>query len=361
MKTKTKERKTMTPKKTSRKKISRPKLPKKKSQPKTTTKKMSLGNPQQSPRKNVKKIDSSQWSIKSEIQKEGAKKIINLKGLIYGAKWTGKTHIGCSAFMQKKFETKKFIIPSHSPVRVLDCNHSAETIAIKDFEDEYKTGKIITIDAYINPATNKPIEDPIKRVAAVRKLITECIQFTDGCLIIDGFDSVERDAMYYIYRHYKMYEKEDGTLWYAEKTIQTKQGPRKQPEREVGGIIPRMYAPRNMQIRKITDKIVSLAIPVIIISHAHEEYNKITQEPTGKIISNIREFVEDDLDYVIYFENTENMKALKKNGKTTVVTETGRRITIHKNRFQKTKNPEIKIVEAPSFEFIDIFETLIDG
>ncbi len=185
-------------KKTTKKKMT---MPKRIVQSVSNTKTASL--PNLNSNASVKK---SRFSNQKARQQENKKARAYPKGLIFGEKWVGKTHIGCSAFEQKGYEDDTFIYPNHCPVYVIDCNYSADMIATKDFPTAYKNGDIIVVNAYIDDDGN-PITDPIKRVQSVRELIDELSQSGDGCLFIDGFDSVEKDAMVYIYRQFKIEER----------------------------------------------------------------------------------------------------------------------------------------------------------
>lgn len=322
----------------------------------TANKKTSPTKKSNKPTKSKRKLTSA-WKMRAEIQKEEGKSKEAPKGLIFGMKWVGKTHVGSSVFEQKALETEHYIFPSFSPARILDCNYSAKTIATKDFPKAYKNGDIIVIDAHIDPETNLHITDPIERVKAVRNLIKECYQFTDGSLIIDGWDSVEKDAMFYIYRQYKIFEKEDGTLWYKAKMDYDQRPPKKIPERPCYGIIPRFYGARNTQLRKILELILGLTIPVILICHAEEKWLK--DKATGVIGSNARDFIEDDMAFVIYIENLIEKENIKKMGITTIIEKTGRKVVFKKNRYQKGSNPEVKVITAKKFEFKDIFKELV--
>lgn len=310
------------------------------------------------PTQSRKKLTSA-WKMRAEIQKEEGKSRESPKGLIFGMKWVGKTHVACSIFEQIALETEHYIFPSFSPARILDCNYSAKTIATKDFPKAYKNGDVIVIDAHIDPETKLHITDPIKRVKAVRNLIKECYQFTDGSLVIDGWDSVEKDAMFYVYRQFKIFEKEDGTLWYKEKMDYDQRPPKKVPERPCISIIPRMYAPRNTQLRKILELILGLTIPVLLVCHAEEKWKN--NKATGIIGSNARDFIEDDMAFVIYMENIIGKENVKKMGITQIIEKTGRKVVFKKNRYQKGSNPEVKIITAKKFEFTDIFKELVGG
>lgn len=307
-------------------------------------------------------INSDVWGVKAEYQKKITKAKVSPKILIFAPKWTGKTHVGLSAVKQKRFESNNFIFPNFSPVRVIDCEQSADIIAGKDFTKEYKNGDIVIINPYIHPITGESINDPIERYGAVKSLIKSCNNFTDGCLVIDGFDQIEFDCKYYIYRRYSIYERSDGTLWYKEKKEYKNGGWKTVPEQPVGGIIPRMYGPRNDKIRSIMIVLKSVKIPVIMIAHDTAEYDKKTEKPTGKVISNLREFVEDDMDFMIYFENFTDKKVTPLPDGTSNVEEVEkRRLYAFKNRFQKGKSPRIVTEVKDSFEFADLFSIMING
>ncbi len=133
--------------------------------------------------------------------------------------------------------------------------------------------------------------------------------------------------------------------------------PKTEPPRPCYGIIPIMYAPRNNQLRAIMRKINNLQMPVIISSHSDYKYEN--NEATDQIISNLRPYIEDDMFYMVYVENIINKKTVKESGISKIIVESGRRMTIHKNRFQKGVKPDVRILNADKFEFADIFSFLI--
>jgi hypothetical protein len=298
------------------------------------------------------------WQKQRENQKENTLPIAP-KGLIYGDRWTGKTHLGCSAFRQGEFKSNIYNIKSFSPCRIIDCNYSATEIAMKDFNKEFLDGTITIIDANKDLITKEPLTDPIKRVENVRNLITACSSFTDGCLVIDGFDSIEKDCMFYIYRQFGFFVKPDGTLWKKASTSYQNGNQVTEPEHEQKGIVQRMYAPRNEQLRDILKKILNLSIPVLIIAHAEEEYKN--EKPTGKIISNLRNFIEDDMTFIVYVENVKEVYETQKAGIKQLDEVDRRKIYIQKNRYQKGSTPKVLVDTKDSFEFDDIFRLIMNG
>jgi hypothetical protein len=301
------------------------------------------------------------WQKIADVQKSATiKETIPIRIMLFGTRWTGKTHDAEDACNQPAVETDKFRFNSFKPARVIDCGHGAKTIALKDFPEQYKKGDLIVIQPFISD-DGKLIEDPIERFGRVRTLVRSCSNFVDGCVIIDEFDRIENDARYFIYRQYGIYEKENGELWYHEKVKYEERKKIVVPESRVGGIIPRMYGPRNEHMRTLMKDILMLRIPVILIAHEEAEYDKKTEEVTGKIISTAQTFVEDDMDLMIHLENVEITKSEKKGGGTNLVVELMRRATFRKNRFAPKGTSDILVVERKNFEFSDLFSIMLNG
>ncbi len=284
---------------------------------------------------------------------------VNPRILIFGDKWTGKTTIAESAGDISSFSIGNFVFPNFFPVRLIDCErNAAKIIANKTFSDQYTDGKILIIDPY-EDENGKYISDPIKRVQSVRSLIMMCREYNDGCLVIDGFDRIEIDCMHFIYRHFGMYEKDDGTIWKKEKKYKNNRGEwETDPEKPVGGITQKLYGPRTTNVHKIYDIVKSLSIPVIIISHETQKYDPLTDEPTGVVVSNLRPFIENDVDIIAYIENVKEQIQVLENGSPVIKDVVNRKITIVKNRFQKEKSPKQISINGECFTMKDIFSAI---
>jgi len=332
---------------------------------KSTKSKMSPSQLQVMKDSAVKFRGPSKWQKQALSQRE-----VNLisyypKFLIFGDVGTGKTHNISSAFQQSEFSGKRMHINSFKPMRIIDCNRSANLIANKDFEDGYMKGDVIIINPYVKQIEKEvdgksvivevPITDRIEKVKAVWNLIKECRSFSDGSLAIDGFDVIEKDCMVYVNQKFNMIEKDDGSLWkkgYDEKTNTP-------TEKRVNGILQFQYGPRNEKVRAILSDLSKLTIPVILTAHPQEKYEN--NEPTGIITSNLRSEVEDDMDCIIQFKNFDKITQKKVNGATVIVNEDMRKLMVKKNRFQKKGSPDARIIEKECFEFTDVFEILAEG
>jgi len=309
----------------------------------------------------VKFKGESRWMKQAQKQIELQKVRYSPKVLIFGEEGTGKTHNGCSAFLQSEFQGKRVFVNSFAPVRIIDCNRSANLIATKDFPKAYAEGKIVVINPYIQQIRNEDgtisevaITDPIKKVVAIRQLINELKQVTDGSVFIDGIDQAVKDCMYYIYRQYNMTVREDGSIW---KKKYDKMGTME--EERVGGIVQWQYGARNKPLLEILEDLSMLTIPVIMTAHSKEKY--INQKPSGIVEANLIQSFNDDVDCIIRFVNFEKLIQKKIGGATTIQSKQMRKMIVKKNRFQKENAPDSRIIEQESFEFTDIFNIIAEG
>jgi len=299
------------------------------------------------------------WKERKKTQENIVKVVKNSRIIIFGAKETGKTHVLESAALNPHTETERFIYKELRPLRIIDCGNAAETIVMKDFYEEYQRGDILIMRATIHHTSGEILTEPTDIIANVRQMIEMCEKETTGAIGIDEFDKIEEWCRVYIYRNHGMYEKPNGELWYRKKVKMIKGKEIVEPERRAIRIPRWMYGPRNTQIRKILGKLTHINIPVILVAHEGEEYNKISEEPTGKIIPNLRPFVGDFADLIVRFENYESEVVKETKGKISIGLEDTRRMISIKNRLQKGKSPERKIVEQDSFEFSDVFSIIL--
>lgn len=353
----------------------------KKTTKKKTTKKKTVSKPSVSkstasksitPKKVIKSTGS--WDIQRSVQQK--QKAVRVKPIIiiFGPEGVGKSHVLDSGIKVKEKQMKLGKLSTLSPGRIIDCSGKNDIVATKNFKKEFQNGDLMILKAFFRnklddngePMLDEEgipimeyIEDPIERVCNVENLIKESQQFTTGYIGIDELDLVEKDAMAYIYKEYRIYKKEDGTLWYRSKEkFDNKIGQWKTiPEKECRGITPIMYRSRNDRMRDIVRAINAIQIPVVITCHVREKWDD--NEPTGLIFPNILQEFRDASAFIVHMELFDDFETIKEHGITKVKEVKGRKIKIFKNGYQNQIEPDLRELKGDAFEMDEIIDFLL--